>query len=298
MHFYDEDDRIMSKRFESFEEEAKMRRAYMCDIPRGERERTCLYSVIVFLLLLSAMLVSCSGGEAQEDDKPTEPKGEDGEVTILLDAGHGFDDIGCKYDYLGGLSELNLTLTYVEKIKTELTSLGYRVILTHDGETFPNFETLTALADERGVEYDSSKMTDNNVFDAYERTIMANCLAKETEIDLMLSIHVNANASSDECEGFEVDYCAENESSKRTKHIFGAICDALEDEFEGRKMKRFADSWDESFIVTKYVSMPSVLIETGFASTPSEAELLISEAWQDRLASAIAAGVKSYFEGE
>lgn len=254
-----------------------------------------LFALPLIVLALILALAAC-GRSAEENKKPSEPKGNDGKVTVLLDAGHGFGDIGCKYDFLGGLSESDLTLTYVSLIKNELENLGYTVLLTHDGISFPLFSELCALAEEKGVDFDPEKMKDNNVFDAYERTVYANILAKDTEIDFMLSIHVNANADSDKCEGFEIDYCAENASSDVTKIIFSSVCDSLEKEFEGRKLKKFADSWDDSFIVTKYVSMPSVLLETGFASTESEAELLTDALWQSRLASAVARGIKNYFE--
>lgn len=255
-----------------------------------------LFAVSLIALAIILSLTACGGFENKSGKAPSEPKGKDGKVTVLLDAGHGFDDIGCKYDYLGGLSESDLTLTYVSLIKNELEALGFTVLLTHDGESFPSFSELCSLAEKNGVDFDKEKMKDNNVFDAYERTVYANILAKSTEIDFMLSLHVNANADSDKCEGFEIDYCAENASSDVTKFIFSSICDSLEKEFAGRKLKKFADSWDDSFIVTKYVSMPSVLLETGFASTESEAKLLTDASWQSRLASAVACGIKNYFE--
>lgn len=250
-----------------------------------------LQAVIMLFMLFS--LASCGG----EKDAPLpNVKGEDGRVTILLDAGHGFGDVGCTSEYLDGKYEYELTELYVKGLKTRLEARGYTVLLTHDGQSFPASTEITERADKAKVSYSPEKISDNNVFDAYERAVYANVLDTEGEIDFLLSIHVNANADSSECEGFEIDYCAENGASNRSKLVFGDICAALEHAFPERRRKEFADSWDEAFIVTKYTTMPSVLFETGFASTQREAELLLDKGWQAELLDALDAGIAAYFE--
>ena len=139
---------------------------------------------------------------------------------------------------------------------------------------------------------------ENDVFDAYERAIYANVLAAETEIDFMLSIHVNASADTNTATGFEIDYCAENDSSQMTEIVFDSICASIVSDYPDRRLKQFADSWDMAFIVTKYTSMPSILFETGFASTPSDAELLLNDNWRDELMTTITEGIEEYFSIE
>lgn len=257
--------------------------------------------ILSFLLLTVLLFIqaSCSSESPpmEENKPPKDPRGNDGVVTVLLDAGHGFGDVGCTSEYLNGLYEYELTMDFTKKLSDMLTSYGFSVILTHDGEGCPTAAQICEKADLLGVEYDAEKMSPgNNVFDAYERAVYANTLAAETEIDLFLSIHVNANADTDKASGFEIDYCAENSSSSMSVFAFDSVCEALKKDYPKRKLKAFADSWDMSFIVTKYTAVPSLLFETGFASTPSDALLLLDESWRESLMSTVAAGIKSYFD--
>lgn len=251
-------------------------------------KKTC---AVLVLFLLCAVLFSCKG----ETDEKIDPIGNDGRVTVLLDAGHGFGDVGCTSDFLDGRYEYELTLDFVRLLSERLESRGFDVVLTHDGDTFPSVSELTERADRAGVGYDAEKLIDNNVFDAYERAVYANVLNAEGEIDLFLSIHVNANAESSECEGFEIDYCSENSSSRRSEKAFRSICDSLEASFGGRRRKEFADSYEMAFVVTKYTTMPSILFETAYATTPAEAERLLDPEWRAEIADALDKGIADYF---
>lgn len=253
-------------------------------------------SAVVILFCLTLGLFSCSKRQEKVENPPLDPLGSDGVATILLDAGHGFGDVGCTSEYLDGLYEYELTMDFTMRLAKKLEDMGYKVLLTHDGESYISEEEICLRADEKDIEYMPDKMSvGNNVFDAYERAVYANVLDAEVEIDFMLSVHVNANADTNTAQGFEIDYCADNESSEMSAFVFDSICDALERDFSGRRLKKFADSWEMAFIVTKYTSMPSILFETGFASTPSDAELLLDENWRDKLMTTISEGIDDYF---
>lgn len=51
-----------------------------------------------------------------------------------------------------------------------------------------------------------------------------------------------------------------------------------------------------AFVVLKSPDIPSLLVETGFISNPSEAKLLASKDYQRKMAEAIFQGIKGYFE--
>ena len=51
-----------------------------------------------------------------------------------------------------------------------------------------------------------------------------------------------------------------------------------------------------SFAVLTAPDMPSILVETAFISNPEEEKRLKDEAYQDKLARAILAGIKSYLQ--
>jgi len=42
--------------------------------------------------------------------------------------------------------------------------------------------------------------------------------------------------------------------------------------------------------------MPSVLIESGYASTPEDAEKLLDEEWQNNFAEAVCTGIINYID--
>ena len=58
-------------------------------------------------------------------------------ITICIDPGHGFDDAGASSVYVPDYDEKHLTLRYANDLKSELEKMGYAVIMTHDGTTFP-----------------------------------------------------------------------------------------------------------------------------------------------------------------
>lgn len=250
--------------------------------------------LMISVLFVISMLSSCLG---RNKEPLPPPEGKDGIVTILLDAGHGFGDPGCTSPYINNLAEYQLTYPYVQFLRGLLSDKGYNVLLTHDLVSFPSVSEISGKAEEYGIEYSHEKLSDNDVFDAYERAIYSAILNYEQEIDLMLSIHVNANADSDECTGFEVDYCVDKDCAPLTAEAFDKICDELEVTFPQRPLKRFHDKWEEAFIVTKYNPMPSILLETGFASTPSDGALLLDSAWQEKMLTSVANGIIAYFEG-
>ncbi len=253
-------------------------------------------SALIAVCLIFA-LISCGADKKDKIKKPPEsPLGSDGVVTVMIDPGHGFRDVGCSSEYLAGLDEHQLTMDFALRLCQKLEGLGYNVILCHDGENLPDMNEICRLAEELEISYDKSKVSpENGIFDAYERTVFANVKNKEQEIDLFLSIHVNASADSDTATGFELDYCAENASSEMSEFAFSELCKSIEAEYPERNFKQFADSWDMSFIVTKYTNMPSLLFETGFATTPSDATLLLDEEWRDNLMTAVAEGIEGYF---
>ena len=95
----------------------------------------------IFLLLLTALLVltSCNGEvEAEKEEEKTETRTPhkrdlDGKLVVMVDAGHGFGDVGTTSDYLGAY-EKDVNLVMALKLRDRLEKMGVEVILTHDGE--------------------------------------------------------------------------------------------------------------------------------------------------------------------
>ncbi len=256
----------------------------------------------LFCMLLCLSVTFClfacdvrDGKILSDEDIRTALSGKDGKTTVLLDAGHGFGDPGCTSEYLNGQNERDITLSYIYQLKEKLEAKGFEVLLTHDGTVYMSETELTEKADLYDVEYNKENIKDNGVFDAYERAVYVNVLINEREVDYFLSVHVNASATSSTAEGFEIDYCAENGSSRHSEFVFRSICESLEEGFPDTPRKEFADSWADAFIVTKYTNIPSALLELGFATTPSDAEKILDTSWQSELCDAVANGISKAF---
>lgn len=228
--------------------------------------------------------------EPPETTPPEEPV--DTALTVIIDPGHGFDDPGCVTPLLGDTYEYELTLDMAHILGTKLEDAGHTVIYTHEGESFPALSELSALADSLGVEYEIEKCVDNSIFSAYERTVWANCIAAQQEIDLFISIHVNAMPDGyPERSGFEIDYCTDTEWARGAKIFFDSIIEAVRKSYPTTVIETWEDSWDEAFIVTKRTFMPSILFETGFATNEQDAARLLDPAERERLMEALAEGI-------
>lgn len=269
--------------------------------------------ILILLALACTLLCSCGKESApvavqtegndpteqtEETQKPLKREEPGHKKTVIVDPGHGFGDVGCGGPQSKiGCYEHTLTVDMARSLKNSLESRGYIVYLTHDGKTFPSLSEIRSLADKCGVEYDETKdkWTDDNVFSPYERVIYMNCLDAMYGVDFSISVHVNANAESEKLNGFDLDYCKENDWSSESFEIVKKIRSMIYNEYPGRELYLYADSWEDAFVVTKFNSMPSALFETGYSTNDADAALLTDAAWRktlmDNLAEAVAGGL-------
>lgn len=272
---------------------------------RRNRHKTVHLSVLFLLLLLAGGLVLLFRPDqapiptdvpTEEADPPEKhPFLDDGIDVVCLDAGHGFGDVGCQSEYLGDLDEKDITIAMVLRLKAALEEQGITVLLTHDGEKYPSVDVLNDLATEKSLDYEQEKFIDNAIYSPYERCIYANALHTDQPIDLMISLHVNSNPHTEYCREFVIDFCAENSSTPLSERAAKGISDALLSDFDGYEVTLLADIWEESYIVTKFTEMPSMLIEMGYASNIFDAVNLLSEDWREKFISSLTRGIVDYF---
>ncbi len=250
--------------------------------------------LLLFVCLVLGTLSSCHSAEEETPESTAEevqtnpdlPCTEKENITVCIDPGHGFDDVGCELPYMD-MYEYEITLLMAELLRDKLEQEGITVILTHDGKIFPSAGEITALADQYNLTYKPEKIIDNNVFSAYERVIWENILDQQTEggLDLFVSLHVNSIEDEPQVSGMSIDFCEDNPNlsflrsfSKDLKKVY---LDAnLTDNFT-----IFENTYEDSFIVTKYTEVPSVLIEMGYSTNIDDAKKLRSEEWQDQFTS-------------
>lgn len=201
---------------------------------------------------------------------------DDGVITICLDAGHGFDDIGTDSAYLGEKAEKDITLAVVMKLRNKLEALGYNVILTHDGVTFPK----------------SAIDNGDRLFNPKERISYAHTL----NIDYFLSIHCDSYAADGSVKGTRIYYSMgtpyEGDSASAANKLMKGINSALPN---AKKTIVRNLEFDSAYYVVRMSHVPSALIEIGFVTNPTDAANMLDDVWQNSLTDGITAGLDDYF---
>jgi N-acetylmuramoyl-L-alanine amidase len=183
-------------------------------------------------------------------------------VTILIDPGHGGKDPGHLPTLEGIMQEKEIVLAISTKLGHYLTHnlSNVTVLYTRTDDTYPTLDERVEMANARGVDY-------------------------------VISIHVNGSENS-EVHGTETHI--HNYDAKKSHHWALLI----EDQFKnraGRKSRgvKTADDIGHSLQLVKFTKMPTVLVECGFITNPSEAKYLNSVYGQEILASAIFRGTRA-----
>ncbi len=201
--------------------------------------------------------------------------------SIMIDPGHGGEDQGT----LGyhNTQEKRFTLDMAARVERCLRKEGFKTLMTRRDDTFVSLE-------------DRSEMTNSS------------------DADIFVSLHFNSASPNTTARGIET-YCLTPmglSSTGSIRHRFG-IGDFGEEpgnRFDAHNMllaylvqqsilKALPTTEDRGvkrarFFVIKATERPAILVENGFLSNPAEEKLIQSAAYRDKLAAAIAAGVKKF----
>ncbi len=183
---------------------------------------------------------------------------------IVIDSGHGGKDPG-KVG-INGVDEKDVNLKIALKLKKILEEQGMTVIMTRE---------------------DENSLADSKSEDMQKRVAMIN----EGKPALAVSIHQNSYPS-EEVHGAQVFYYTNSTDGERAARI---MQEALLDVDSDNKRKEKAN---DTYYMLKRTEVPVIIVECGFLSNRSEAELLATEEYQERLAQAIAKGIIEYTSGE
>lgn len=208
--------------------------------------------------------------------EPTEPEVTKKNLTICIDPGHGFTDTGTESEFLGEYHENDITIAISNKLNDELKALGYDVILTHDGITFP-----------KAVNDDG-----NNVFNPNERVSYINGLGNH--IDYVISMHCNSfsNPSVSGTRVFYYDPSGGNGESESCKSA-EIICEQLAADFPEAVQPVYEVG---DYALVRDTRSTSVLVEMGFVTNETDAKNMLDEEWQSKFAKSIANGINRYFD--
>jgi len=210
--------------------------------------------------------------------------------TIVLDPGHGGKDPGA---IAGRLKEKTLVLDICKRLE-HLLKNEYKIYMTRRKDVFVPLEARTAFANQKGA-------------------------------DLFVSVHANL-ARSSRAQGIETFYLslASDKEARElaayenamAAHAISDLEGMLEKILKNTKLKEsrwFADLVQRDlvtetgrknrgvkrapFVVLIGANMPSVLTEVSFLSNKMEARLLSTEAYRQKIARALAKGIRRYANG-
>ena len=197
--------------------------------------------------------------------------------TVVLDPGHGGHDKGA-YSRFG--FEKDFALDVARRARTLLVQRGINVVMTRDSDVFIPLEERPQAANRASnsifvsIHFNSSLFNDAaNGFEVFSLTPRG---APSTE-DAALAPHHMLNEPGNACDV---------QSAALAGSVYHSLLGNIPEIDRGLKRARFA--------VLRLARVPSILIEGGFLSSPTESQLIASAAWRNKLAEAIVTGIENY----
>ena len=221
-------------------------------------------------------------------------------ITIAVDAGHGGEDPGARGS--NGTWEKNITLAISRKLKERIDQEpNMRAIMLRDGDYFMSLGARVVKARRANADlfvsvhadaFTSPEARGSSVFALSERgatSAAANWLArKENEADLIGGVNLDVQDPFLKQTLLDLSQTATiNDSLKLAKAVLGEV---------GSINKLHKNHVEQAgFAVLKSPDIPSILVETAFITNPDEERRLNNDAYQNKMAEAIFAGIKRYF---
>ncbi|MFW5787553.1 MAG: N-acetylmuramoyl-L-alanine amidase family protein [Halanaerobiales bacterium] len=193
----------------------------------------------------------------QTEQKVTGPASN---LTIIIDPGHGSIDTGSSYK---NIYEKDINLAVGKKLKSELSRQGFNTVLTRKKDKL----------------YQNDRQKDIQHRPKF---------AEIYDAQLFISIHVN-EFTSPQPTGSQVFFVPGSEESKK-------LATFIKKELVKLRKENNRPLTPGNYYVLKNVSIPAVLIETGFISNPRDRKLLTAETYQKKMARAISNGIKNYIQ--
>ena len=187
---------------------------------------------------------------------------------VVVDAGHGGFDSG-KVGINGAL-EKDINLEIARKVQQKLEQAGIATIMTR--------KTDQGLYDE-GEENKKQQ-------DMKRRCSVIN----ESEADLAVSIHQNSYTQESIC-GPQVFYY---ETSVKGQKLAEILQETLNQNLEIVRPR--AGKANDTYYLLRKTEIPTVIVECGFLSNTEEAEKLMKDAYQEKIAQAICEGVQKFLQ--
>ncbi len=218
---------------------------------------------------------------------------------VMLDPGHGGIDTGA----IGhnGSKEKHVVLAIAKNVRAILRSKGIDARLTRTGDTFIPLYDRVEIAHQHGADLFMSIHADGFTNpDAAGASVFA--LSNRGASSAMAKYLSDRENAADDLAGKK----ARDKDHYLQQVLFDLVqTDTIKNSLtlgshilkQIKPVHRLHSKHTEqaAFVVLKSPSVPSVLVETSFITNPAEEQLLGTKAFRQKIASAIASGVLSYF---
>ena len=189
-------------------------------------------------------------------------------MKIVIDAGHGGVDGGV-VGVNTGVKESDLNLQISHKLASELSEMGFEVVMTRKTEA-----GLYGSATSGFKRRDMLKRKE---------------VILEAKPSMVISVHQNRYPSS-AVRGGQVFFDATSEKGELLASAVQGRVNTLYKK-EGVKERKATAG---NYFMLQCADVPSIIVECGFLSSPKDEALLVTNVWQKQLVKAIAYGVVDY----
>lgn len=239
--------------------------------------------------------------EARAAGVPPETSKRDGHhFTIVIDPGHGGVDNGAIGE--NGVKEKDVNLAAAKSLRRSLEAVpGIRVVLTREDDRFIALGERTAFAQKEDADLFISLHADSIRYHGL-RGATIYTLSNRASDALSREIVENENAA---------DQYGAPELAAEAPEVFDILLDLTRREtvgysehFASALLKNFKEAGirlinnpkrSAGFRVLKAPDVPSVLVEMGFLSNEKDAELLMSEAWREKMMGTLAQSIIGFY---
>ena len=223
--------------------------------------------------------------------------GEARPLIVAIDAGHGGHDAGASGRY--GLVEKKLTLDIARRTAEILNrgGGGVQAILTRDDDSYLTLPARNERAEKRGAD----------VFVSIHLNSAPSSSARGAEIFFVAPAGAERAASKALASGEAAhDFGLEQSGNDDLVHILldvnqqsvlarsEQLAESILESVRDRRLLPTRAVKQKSFSVLRTISMPSVLVEAGFLTNTADAKLLREPDGRDKIARAIADGVREF----
>ena len=231
---------------------------------------------------------------------PSEASG-DLRPLVVLDPGHGGIDTGTKAP--SGELEKDIVLDFAQRLRQRLEKSGkVRVVMTRGDDTFVELADRVHIARNAGAalfvsihadwlshgEGDADGATIYTLSETATDSEAARLAEKENRADVIAG--VDLKAEPDDVAGILIDL-----AQRETKSYSLQFARKLVSEIRPVARLHKNPLKSAGFRVLRAPDIPSVLIELGYVSNRQDLRSLLSDAWRNKTADAIAKAIESYF---